>query len=238
MTLIRVRPVAVSSTVASSSPVSRHQSLLAPADASEGSRVETAMPANQSTSNEVPGTDTPPHNIARPWRDNGNEDRLGECMDREPTLPFDVEIGVRLAESAMLEYPATRWVQWARSREEADRLWPTPQNPLGEVDYDETSVIVVQSGPRSGGRNHHWVRVEDVPDGLHVHGYQLDPENAQADASDSESVITVDYVGKPGETVVVSYTTSRSTREHFTAENGPISIDDEPDQSGSEEPSR
>lgn len=173
---------------------------------------------------EFPGTDTPPHNIARPWRDSGNEDRRGECMDREPSLPFDFEVGISLAESAMLEYPATRWVQWARNQEEAERLWPPSRHPLGDVDYDETSVIVVQSGPHSGSRTHQWVRVENIPDGLHVHGYQLDPENAQADASGSESVITVDYDGQPGDNVIVSFTTSRHTREHFTTENGPVDI--------------
>ncbi len=173
-----------------------------------------------------PGMDTPPHSIEEQdrERDDWNNHYLGECMDEDPTVPFEFETSIELDGRWELDDTASHAVRWVRTGFEAAQWFPRSSRFL-DIDYDQASVIVVRTWHHSSDRTHHWVRVEETSAGLHAHGYQWDARYPQADSGGTASGVLVEYDGTADERVTVSLTSETDERFHCTTENGPVNLE-------------
>lgn len=189
---------------------------------------------------EDPRVDEPPYNIDRPQPPEDPEDReewnaeyLGEQMDTEPSLDFDqrsVRRGVVRDHGLTGLDGEAYWVELLTSESDRDevleldaavedtRAW------LGTVDFDQSVLVVVESGYGSGSVEHRWARVEAVSDGLHLHGYYTDPYEQTDDITTRVSVLEVE---RPDDLNLarVSLTVDEDRRVHFNSTEGVVSVD-------------
>ncbi len=180
---------------------------------------------------EFPGVDTPPHSIEEQDHedDDWNDRYLGECMDTEPSLPFeqfDVS-GFDVADEARIANDATHWVQIATNADEEARFWEGGARSNQDVHYRTESMILVQTNIHSGDYGHEWKRVERMDGGCHLHGYISRPKRPSTDATNLASAVAVEHGDEPIDEIIVSMTWNLETRYHFTAENGPVYLWDD-----------
>ncbi|MCU4752017.1 hypothetical protein OB919_08475 [Halobacteria archaeon AArc-curdl1] len=188
---------------------------------------------------EVPRVDEPPYEIERPEppddpadEDAWNDHYLGESMPEEPSLPFEHLSSVPIDDRTLSRMEAENGQYAARLIEneaERDRVFDLEamdrgsRDRLDRIDFDQSCLVVVESGFGSGSVNHVWRRVEAVPDGVHLHGYYTDPNLRTSDHTSRHSVVIVDRPDIDLELARVSLTVGTDRRVHFNSTEGPVS---------------
>jgi len=96
---------------------------------------------------------------------------------------------------------------------------------LEEIDFEDTVVVIVESGWGSSSVIHQWARVEADEDAISLHGYYTDPEIGTTDYTTRHSVLTVE---RPDdlEFARMSLTTSPDRRVHVNSTEGVVSVDE------------
>lgn len=185
---------------------------------------------------EEPRVDEPPYEITEPeppdsWDDDWNDHYLGEEMPMEPSLEFDVLSGGGLAESALSiddETDGQYVVHLLESEDERDerfdfeRIDDTDRERMLNVDFDDQLLVVVESGFGSGSVDHRWNRVEDVEDGIHLHGYYTEPFERTADYTTRVSTLLVERPADDVGLARVSLTVDAETRVHVNSTEGAV----------------
>lgn len=199
--------------------------------------------------------DEPPQSIGSPdesaeggewnepseWDEPGewNEEYLGTCMATEPSLSFEgltwsgtvvAESGLRYSDQTPAE---AYWAELVTSEDEREAVFGggheearnRVQSRIAGVGFDESVLVVVQSGWGSGSIEHRWARVEAVDDGLHLHGYDTRPNAGTDDYTWRSSVLEVE---RPAEASVVrvSLTVDEDRRVHFDSTEGVVELEE------------
>lgn len=174
-----------------------------------------------------PGVDEPPHDI-HPYESDEIPEAdwdmhyLGQCMDTEPSLSFDEldSIGSLSDEVELPDNDPLYRVDFATTEDEAAEVWTELPEEVTAKTFDDHVLILIQHGWYSGSLRSHWMRVEQVDDGLHAHGYRRDPVLHDANIELHVSVLSVEASDHPIDRVTASLTRSRDTRLHFTSNDG------------------
>lgn len=204
---------------------------------------------------EDPRVDEPPHEIERPAgpadiddRDEWNDDYLGATLETDPSIPFeplalprwtitDTRFG-EVGFDAGAAYRATlvaNEADYERHVDEAalantayedDRTAGDVQAELDAVDFEESFLLVVESGFGSGSIAHRWARLEADGGELHLHGYYTDPWLQTDDYTHRTSVLLVERPPEAVSFVRVSLTVSASRRVHFNTTEGVVTVDE------------
>lgn len=196
---------------------------------------------NDQVIKEDPRVDKPPHKITRPdepedgirtpeW----NEDYLGENMKEKPSLNFGtIEINRGLLPNRRSTYSASGeyWTELLNNEAERDevldvgRADKTTRDRLAKVDFDESVLIVIETGYGSGSVEHRWVRTEDCNDAAHLHGYYSNPYEQTDDLTTWVSLLEVERPENNWDFARVSLTVSEERRIHFNSTEGVVTLD-------------
>ncbi|MFC4543118.1 hypothetical protein ACFO5R_14405 [Halosolutus amylolyticus] len=150
-----------------------------------------------------PRVDEPPHEITVPDEADSETDPDGEYR-------------VRLLETAAERDDVL----------EMETVDDETRDRLQAVDFDDAVLVVVESGYGSSSIVHRWARVEDVDDGVHLHGYYRKPYERLADMSPRLSVLEVERPDDDPSLARVSLTVTPDHRVHFNSTEGVVSIGD------------
>ncbi|ELY81497.1 hypothetical protein [Natrinema pallidum] len=101
-----------------------------------------------------------------------------------------------------------------------------PEEPIDAIDFEETVLLVVESGFGSGSVTHHWKRAEATDRGVHLHGCQTTPFKQTSDLTARHSVVRVERP-ETFELARVSLTVGAERRVHFNATEGVVTVDAE-----------
>lgn len=189
---------------------------------------------------EDPRVDEPPQEIERPEPPTDYEDMLewddeylGERMATTPSVPFD-DVGGRsiLRESRLLnegdvEYLVDVVGSEADRNERLDLVLAGTEtrDRIEAVDFDESVLIVVESGFGSSSVEHRWMRAEARSDALHLHGYYTVPYERLDDSRSRASVLAVECSSADVDYARVSLTTDEDRRVHFNSTEGVVGLD-------------
>jgi len=188
--------------------------------------------------------DVPPYEIDRPevprnyddstaWNpeDDWDPDYLGAGMPTEPSLAFttlerfpfpDRDWEFRGTESFVTEL--------MQSREDMEALLdlggadPATRDRLDAVDFEESVLVFLGDCCGSSSVSHGWGRIEETPDGIHLHGYRTDPWLTLDDISSRLSLLEVERPAADLDLARVSFTIDEETRVHFDTDDGPIGL--------------
>lgn len=193
---------------------------------------------------EEPRTDDPPYEIEKPEypddpddEDEWNELYLCENMPSDPSLPFEVLPRAGL-ESPALSGPKNSTTEYVvhllRSENERDDLLDldassdAARETLQAIDFDEQVLVVVESGYGSSSVRHHWNRVEDVEDGVHLHGCYTQPLVRTTDVAPRHSVIAIDRPSPGAEIDLarVSLTVNENRRVHVNSTEDVVTVEE------------
>lgn len=179
-----------------------------------------------------PGIDEPPQDIRgreEMEEDDWDDHYLGNCMDSEPSVPFEVINGYNSRLREEYRHPrdeeylfaTMHSVLLARSADELAEISHEPPSEVAEIDFENSVILVFQVGLTGVNREPRWVRVESVEDGVHAYGYSVLPYLQEDDSPTVHtSWIIVDVDGDDVERAIVSYTGGREQRVNFTNEDG------------------
>ncbi|MFP9193465.1 hypothetical protein [Natronosalvus vescus] len=218
---------------------------------SEGQTSEHGTPSveDSKTIEEDPRVDAPSHEITPPAdedSDDWNDDYLGEHMETEPSVVFEelpISRFALKAQDKRLSDPTRGndefWVDVLESEDDRDTILDiedetistAERDQLKSIDFDESVLIVVETGYGSSSVTHRWSRVEDAGDSLHLHGYYTDPHGRDGDVSTRASVLEVERPSDELNLARVSLTVEEDRRVHFNSTEGPVSIDASSDES-------
>jgi hypothetical protein len=169
--------------------------------------------------------DEPPYEIESPDSDDPegwNDEYLGEHMPTEPSLPFERIRSARLADPSLQNPDGEAYhIRLLRDADERDAvldLEATDEDArerLEAVDFEESVLVVVESGFGSSSVDHRWARVEDAADGIHLHGYYTDPFEQLSDIDAWHSVLEVERPNAGPDLARVSLTVDERRRVHF-----------------------
>lgn len=191
-------------------------------DSSEESRCRTTDKDAPINIDAFPGIDEPPQDIRRPEGSPlSDQDYLGACMAREPSLGFEIleTSGAKSVKNGgTMSTP--EWVGFATTETEREELFGSRYRDVNVEEY----VLVAVHGVGSSGRTHRWARVEDVPGGIHLHGYLR--WTGLEDLRINESILKVERPAEDLECVRVSLTVTEDQRHHFDSEVSPVSIEE------------
>lgn len=164
-----------------------------------------------------------------------NDDYLGEHMEEEPSLDFQlIEIPQGLLRNRQLtnyennEY----WVELLRNETEQsevldiDEADENTRELLDGVDFDESVLVVVETGYGSGSIEQRWARTEGIDDGIHLHGYYSDPFEQTSDLTTWVSLLEVKYRGNDLGFARVSLTVNENRRVNFNSTESAVAVDD------------
>lgn len=184
--------------------------------------------------------DEPPHEITSQDdkdSDDWNAEYLGEHIEREPSLAFEeVPVTRRVLADEQLPDPDDETeayrialVESERERDEnLDIQEPAysekSRERLETVDFDESVLIVVESGYGSSSVEHRWKRVEEIEDGIHLHGYHTDPWAGDGDITTWVSVLEVERPSDDLTFARVSLTVGEDRRVHLNSTEGVVSL--------------
>lgn len=190
---------------------------------------------------EEPRIDEPPYPIDRPeppddhddsdW----NEDYLGEELPTEPSLSFEpVSVGRGLVDGPRLDAfdREQYWVELVETETQRDERFDLDgadeetRQRLEAVDFEESVLVVVETGFGSGSVSHRWGRVEDAADGLHLHGYYTDPYIQTDDITTWLSVLEVERPQGSLDLARCTVTVTENRRVHFNSTEGVVSVGD------------
>lgn len=178
--------------------------------------------------------DEPPHEIETPDANDPeewNEEYLGENMATEPSLAFERIESVRLADTTLNSGDEAYNVRVLRDSNERDSVLDTEavdedtRQRLEAVDFDESVLVVVESGYGSSSVTHRWARVEETPDAIHLHGYYTDPFEQFDDIAMWHSVLEVERPDDGVEFARVSLTVDPDRRVHFNSTEGVVTLE-------------
>ena len=180
--------------------------------------------------------DQPPHSPERPPENDEDWDDhyLGEGMDTEPSLPFE-EVSATLDERELggppdEEYAVTLVSSEAELGSRFDLA--ASDDRLQAVDFDEETVVVVESGYGSSSVRHAWKRAEAVDAGVHLNGYQVTPLVQLDDITARHSVVIVEQVLGDDDIVHASLTIAEDRRVNVDSDDGVVTLKPEADNSG------
>lgn len=105
-----------------------------------------------------------------------------------------------------------------------DQIGGEPEEPIDEIDFEETVLVVVESGYGSGSVAHHWKRVESTDRGFRLYGCHTNPYEQTADLTSRYSVVRVERP-ESLEVVRVSLTVDRERRVHFNSTEDVVTVD-------------
>lgn len=211
---------------------------IAAATALSGCTQSATAPGDETTMDETttpePRVDEPPHEIESPGPDDPegwNDEYLGEHMATEPSLPFERIRPVRLADEALRNYEGEAYrVRLLRDADERDAVLDLEatdgdaRERLTTVDFDESVLVVVESGYGSSSVDHRWARVEDGGDGIHLHGYYTEPYEQLSDIDAWHSVLEVERPDAGPDLARVSLTVDEHRRVHFNSTEGVVTL--------------
>ena len=171
--------------------------------------------------------DEPPHDPEEPPEDNWDEHWLGDGMATEPSLPFET-VTAQLS-SPQLGEPTTQaeFVATAiRSTGELESMvdMETAPDRLGNVDFSQETVVVVEDGYGSSSVGHSWQRVESTDNGIHLHGYRTDPQVQTTDFTSRHSVLVVETPADEVDRAGVSLTIGENERVNFDSSEGVVAV--------------
>lgn len=180
--------------------------------------------------------DEPPHEIESPDSDDPegwNDEYLGEHMATEPSLSFERIRSTRLADDALRNYEGEAYrVRVLRDADERDAVLDLEatdeevRERLAEVDFDESVLVVVESGYGSSSVDHRWARVEETADGIHLHGYYTDPFEQLSDIDSWHSVLEVECPDGGPDLARVSLTVDERRRVHFNSTEDVVTLEE------------
>lgn len=181
--------------------------------------------------------DAPPHDPERPpWNEEEWDPHwLGDGMATEPSLSFET-VEARLTDRRLggpsdtdPEFAVTLVTTQEGLASRVDLA--ASDDRLETVDFDAEAVVVVESGYGSSSIHHAWQRVEKVENGIHLHGYHVEPYVRNDDISPRYSVAVVETPLDGDDRARVSLTYSRDWRANFDSTEGVVGVgsDDEPD---------
>ena len=181
--------------------------------------------------------DQPPHEPEQPpspetdEQADWNDHWPGEGMATEPSHPFerlaaplaDRQLGGLPPSSGHSEYA----VELITSQDGLDSRVEMGGSPdrLRAVDFDEETVVVVESGYGSSSVSHAWTRVEAVESGLHLHGYHTDPLVRTTDSGPRHSVVVVETAVTAAAIAHASLTVAEDRRVNVDSDEGVVSPD-------------
>jgi len=96
---------------------------------------------------------------------------------------------------------------------------------LRAVDFDESAVVVVESGFGSGSIRHRWGRAEGDGATLRLHGYYRKPFIQTDDITTRASVLEVERPADGLDHARVSLTVAEDRRVHFNSTEGAVTVD-------------
>ena len=172
---------------------------------------------------ELPGMDAPPQTVASPEVGAGEWDELylGRCMDTEPSLDFEPQ---RASGERILQ-PRVEDGYWVGMATDASHGQELLAGLDLEVDFEAHIAIAVHS-PGSPSLRHEWTRVEEITDGIHLHGYVVRPHSPIPQDTTLESVVSVARPDPVPELARVSLTLSEHARIHFDTAVSPVAEED------------
>lgn len=188
---------------------------------------------------ENPRADEPPHEITPQDdedRDDWNDDYLGERMETEPSLSFDsIPVTRRVLGDRRLTENSSQlgeyWVELIESEGDRNEFLDIEElhdeesrERLETVDFDESVLIVLETGYGSSSVRHRFARIEGDERDLHLHGYYTDPHGRDGDISTWVSVLEVEQPDTV-EIARVSLTVARDLRVHFNSTEGVVRVD-------------
>lgn len=97
---------------------------------------------------------------------------------------------------------------------------------LESIDFSAELVVIVESGCGSGSVRHEWARVEDVDDGVHLHGYYTQPHIRTTDYTSRHSALVVDRPAGGVDLARVNLAVSEQRRVHVNSTEEVVSVDD------------
>lgn len=191
---------------------------------------------------ESPYIDEPTHEINVPEDDDEwNADYLGEHLETDPTLSFDVLYlgGTHAPYTDFLtihDGDQAYVVKLIQSKEEVEEIIDLDYFPVNEddergewfeaIDYDESVLLLVGSGMGSGSVQHRWARIEDVDDHIHLHGFYTDPQWKDDDYGPRYSAIAVELPNDAPDAAEVSLTISERCRVNFHSDDGIVVLEE------------
>ncbi|MWV38620.1 hypothetical protein [Natrialba sp. INN-245] len=178
--------------------------------------------------------DEPPYEIVEPdepetveeetqW----NDEYLGEHMKTVPSVEFNVlEEGKLLEEPRVPDANHAFWSDTIISETELSQFVERNQMEevpaqISHVDFDESVLVVVESGWGSRTVEHRWARIEEIEDGVHLYGYYTVPWEHYGDTT-RESIIEIKRHEKNIQFARISLTVKESTRTHFNTTEGSV----------------
>lgn len=186
---------------------------------------------------EDPRVDEPPYDVSEPeYPDDPTDDEewderyLCAAMPEEPSQEFEpVQASLRRWELDIDSPNPSYHVRLVTSHAELEEWVAVDDSPdanrLADVDFDDETVVIVESGFGSGSVSHHWKRVA-VEDGIvHLHGCYTQPLLRTDDYTARHSVLVVE---RP-ETLSfarVSLTVDSDRRVHVNSTEGVVSPED------------
>lgn len=181
-----------------------------------------------------PYVSEPSHEIDIPEQDSDqyNEEYLGAQMPTQPSIEFE-ELSVGhsvLWQDSLTDMSGEEfWTQIIRTESARDALFDmerideTEREQLESVDFEESVLVIVETGYGSSSVDHRWARVEETQEGVHLHGYHTDPREKTDDVTTWFSVLEVERPATSGPQAVVSLTVSPDRRVTFDSTNGEVS---------------
>lgn len=189
---------------------------------------------------DYPRVDEPPHDITPPdGVEDRNDDYLGACMATDSSLAFDVLFrytGTNTRGKLAFSRNQSYWVELVTDETERDKsvaldtVDDETRTRIEGIDFDESVLVVVESGWVSSGLSHRWTRVDEVADGLHLHGYYREPGIVPTDRTKHVSLLEVERPDDPN-LARVSLTERADRRVHFDSSEGIVktAADGEPE---------
>lgn len=187
---------------------------------------------------DYPRVDEPPHKINSPEGedpDDWNDEYLGEYMGTEPSLSFEqisVERNIlqeyRLTDDEQEEFV----VDVVEDESDRDRILDLDEaeevtrERIEAVDLEESVLVVVETGYGSSSVDHRWARIEGTDEGIHIHGYYIDPYEQLDDITTWLSVLEIERPDNL-DLAHVSLTIDEDRRVHFNSTEGVVTPDED-----------
>lgn len=185
--------------------------------------------------------DDPPHAIDPPEPPEGsemewNDDYLGEQMETDPSLRFTTipvptgwirEAGLGGGDSPDEEAFQVRVVTDADGYDDRfleDEMDAETRDRLASVDFEESVLVIVESGFGSSSVEHRWSRVEGTDKGVHLHGYHTDPYEQLDDLGTRVSVLEVERPSTELAVARVFLTVDEDRRVRFDSTEGVVRL--------------
>ncbi|WP_436345745.1 hypothetical protein [Natronorubrum sp. FCH18a] len=212
-------------------------------DENEDEETVEENPRITEPSHDIERPDSPedPHDPDDPFdpEDNDwNEEYLGDQMATEPSLEFEpLSTPAVTIRDTMFGVDAEPSDEAYRVRlvgdeneyesvfddEDAD---DETRDRLRAVDFDESVLVLVESGFGSGSIGHRWARVEDDDGIAQLHGYYTDPYVLTSDLTTRTSVIELERPSGGLELARVSLTVGENRRVHVNSTEGVVTLEE------------